>query len=137
MKKISYPLLMVLAVCLGVGANGLINQRAQPLKIEGKWLYKKDFGRMWPLAEDSVQLCCMEGKYLFLQTSDRIFAINEAAENYGRDKGWEVVDKIWVFDPDVPSRKMDLSIIIDEGIQYCEKKSETTHTHAVATFTNY
>jgi hypothetical protein len=125
-----------MVVCLGVGANDLLNHRAQPLKIEGKWLFKKDFGRLWPLAEDSVQLCCKEGKYLFLQTRDRIFAINEAAEAYGRDKGWEVIDKIWVFDPERPNRKMDLSVIVDEGLKYCESKSDTKHEHSMALYTN-
>ncbi|GAB3166639.1 DUF2511 domain-containing protein [Telluribacter humicola] len=137
MKKISYPLLIVLVVCLGVGANDLINERAQPLKIEGKWLHKKDFGQIWPLAVDSVQMCCKEGKYLFLQTRDRIFAINKAAEVYGRDKGWEVIDKIWVFDPNRPSKKMDLSVIIDEGVKHCENNPNVNHQHTIASYTSY
>lgn len=82
-------------------------------------LTKSDLKDPWPLSVDQVQLHCVEGSMLVLESNGKRYALNGSARSAAAKRDWAEVDAIWLANPELPGTKISASELIAKGHERC------------------
>ena len=94
------------------------------LRGEPGFLSRADFGKQWPLTVEAGVVSCEPlgantrlGSVIFMDPEGKRYAVNGTA--IAHYPGLPVIDHIWAPDPKVPGLKIDISPVIDRGLELC------------------
>lgn len=80
-------------------------------------LTRDDFGKDWPLTVNYVVVRCDSQSVIATAPDGKDYAVNGTAQSHHPDL--PEIDGIWADDPDVDGLKIDISPIIDKGLELC------------------
>ena len=90
---------------------------ASPPPARGKVLRRVDFGDNWPLTVDSILVDCISGISAVGYNDGHTYALNGLAQS----RGYEAVEPIWRFNPELPGWRMLISPVADSARLLCER----------------
>lgn len=110
------------------------NQSATESEGSQKFVSRSMFRNKWPLTIDKGTLKCLDyGGVVFITEDGRIYGVNGTAKTYGKTAGYSDIEDIWADDlvtkkslmeAGVPeehaSSKMDIGLLLEEGLKLCE-----------------
>jgi hypothetical protein len=92
------------------------------LRGEAGFLSRADFGKQWPLTVEAGVVSCERysdgvGSVIFMDPEGKRYAVNGLATAHY--KYLPEIDEIWAPDPTNPGAKIDISPVIDRGLELC------------------
>lgn len=84
-------------------------------EAEGSRVNEADYGGDWPFTVSSGRLRCESGSAVVFATGGNEYAVNGAASS----QGYPDIDPIWRDNPDIPGTKVNISPLIDDGLELC------------------
>jgi hypothetical protein len=81
----------------------------------GTKLTASQFGAKWPLTVKQGFVRCEDGSVIF-NAGGTEYGVNGTA----KDEGFEEIEAIWKKDPDIPGARLDISPVLDAGLEQCD-----------------
>ena len=87
------------------------------LREEPGFLSRADFGKRWPLTVEAGVVSCEQHSVIFMDPEGIRYAVNGTAiAHYPK---LPEIDRIWAPDPKIPGAKINISPVIDRGLELC------------------
>jgi hypothetical protein len=87
-------------------------------ELPAQELQRADYGDDWPLTVDSGTVRCEHGTQVVFESGGKTYAVNGAATSQRPDL--PDVAEIWADNPAGQPPKLDISPIVDAGLELCE-----------------
>lgn len=94
---------------------------AQPTPTPAGYVTRAQFGDEWPLSVEDGQLACDSRQHVTFTSGGVVYALNGTAKG-AIDNGapYQVIDSIWLDDPNVAGLKLSLRPLLDIGLSLCK-----------------
>jgi len=88
-------------------------------KLRGNpgFLSRADFGKQWPLTVEAGVVSCENYSVIFMDLEGKRYVVNGTATAHY--KYLPEIDEIWAPDPKVPGSKINISPVIERGLELC------------------
>ena len=87
------------------------------LRGEPGFLSRADFGKRWPLTVEAGVVSCEQHSVIFMDPEGKRYAVNGTAMAHYPEL--PRIDRIWAPDPKIPGAKINISPVIDRGLELC------------------
>lgn len=83
------------------------------------YVHQDDYGDDWPFTVEDGIVACERGSMVVFRTGGRTYAVNGTARGFKEEAGYLDFEEIWRDDPTGMLPKVNISPIIDMGLDLC------------------